>query len=170
MTRARSVRACRLSRAGSDWKAQLAPFTSQSSLLGDLLQGARAASPRLAAISSLPFGYVRRIAVADGVFPVGDQLAVIPAFTGDGTSLALASGIGAARAVLAGETAAAFQRKFIAGLKWQFHCARTVSLAFRTAPARRLSVATVGIFPSIIAMVARATRLAAPSPDGIASL
>ena len=41
------------------------------------------------AISAIPFGYLRRDAIGDRVYPVGDQPAVIASYTGDGTSLAL---------------------------------------------------------------------------------
>ena len=150
-----------LKRIGSDWRAQWADFARQSSVLGDLLQGARPATPRPVAVSNLPFGYIRRAPIAAGIFPIGDQIAVIPAFTGDGTSIALASGIRAAHAVLAGESAAVFQNKFAAGLGRQFFLARTVSAMFRARPLRGLSVGAVRTLPALATMLARATRLTA---------
>ena len=73
-----------------------------------MLQGARFLSDRPAAITAIPYGYMRYSAIASNVFALGDQLCVIPSFTGDGTSLALSSGVEAAQAVLARRTAEAF--------------------------------------------------------------
>jgi hypothetical protein len=155
-----------LKRVGPDWRGQLDAFSRQSPRLGDLLAGARPASERPATISNLPFGYVRRAPIAPGVFPIGDQVAVIPAFTGDGTSIALASGIGAARAVLAGESAVAFQQRFAAALGRQFTLARVVNATLRARATRRLTVAAVGALPQLATALARATRLSALAATG----
>ena len=99
---------------GPDWRAQLDHIARQSSAIGDLLAGARFLSRAPAAVSAIPYGYMRRAAIAPNVFPLGDQLCVIPSFTGDGTSLALSSGVAAARAVLAGRSAGEFQADLLA--------------------------------------------------------
>ena len=87
---------------GSDWPAQRAHLSRQSSLIGDLLAGARPLSARPAATAAIPYGFLRAEPIAPEVFPVGDQLAVVPSFTGDGMAIALYSGLEAAQAVLAG--------------------------------------------------------------------
>src|SRR6201999_3729739 len=61
------------------------------------------------AISSIPYGYVRR--EGDDVWRLGDQAAVIPSFAGDGMSIALHSARLAATYHMRGETAAAYQRR-----------------------------------------------------------
>ncbi len=155
-----------LKRIGPDWRAQLDAFSRQSPGLGDLLAGAKPASEKPATISNLPFGYVRREGIAPGVFPVGDQMAVIPAFTGDGTSIALASGISAARAVLAGETATVFQQRFAGALSRQFALARVVNATLRARATRRLTVAAVRALPQLATTLARATRLSVLAPTG----
>jgi flavin-dependent dehydrogenase len=155
-----------LKRIGSDWRSQLDSLAGRSAALGDLLVDAKPVTPRPVAVAGLPFGYVRRQAIADSVFPIGDQIAVIPAFTGDGTSIALASGIRAAHAVLAGKTATDFQNGFARSLKHQFALARAVSALFRSAPTRRLCIGAIGIFPSIATRLAGATRLSAIARPG----
>ena len=45
------------------------------------------------AVAAIPYGYLRREALSPAIFPVGDQIAVIPSFTGDGMSIALLSGM-----------------------------------------------------------------------------
>lgn len=149
-----------LKRVGADWRVQLEAFRV-SPIFGDLLQDARPVQPRPAAVSDLPFGYIRRAPVSESVYPIGDQLAVIPAFTGDGTSLALASGIRAARAVLDGETGGVFQAMFTRDLRWQFRLAGVVGGLIRARPTRRLAVSAARLLPSLASHLARATRLTA---------
>jgi hypothetical protein len=141
-----------------NWRRQLQWIAGQTPLFGDLVSGARFLADEPVAISSIPFGYMRKDAIADSVYPVGDQLAVIPSFTGDGTSLALASGLRAARAVLAGDGAGAYQRAQIARLGSQFRCAGLAHLAFKSAPLRALSVGALAVAPRLAAMIAELTR------------
>jgi len=148
-----------LKRFGPDWRRQLDAIAACSPRLGDLLAGATPASGRAAAVSGLPFGYIRRSVIGNSVYPTGDQLAVIPAFTGDGTSIALASGIRAARAVLQGEGAGEFQKDFAGCLKRQFALAKAVSVLFRSGPTRRLAIGTMALLPAVASQLARATRL-----------
>ena len=144
---------------GMDWTAQLAALARASPAIRDLLADAQFLAPRPVAVSSIPFGYMRREAIANSVFAIGDQIAVIPAFTGDGTSIALASGIMAARAVLAGETATVFQRRFVAALRRQFAVARLANAALRLGSTRPYAVAALAAFPAIGGAIARLTRL-----------
>jgi flavin-dependent dehydrogenase len=144
---------------GADWRAHLDHIARQSSALGDLLSGARFLSARPAAVSAIPYGYVRRAMIAPNVFPVGDQLCVIPSFTGDGTSLALSSGLAAARAVLSGQGAGELQRDFLARIRTQFLWARAVEATFRYAPARAFSVGAIAVAPGLVGLIANLTRV-----------
>jgi menaquinone-9 beta-reductase len=150
---------------GADWRANLEHIGRQSSAIGDLLSGARYLSHRPAAVSAIPYGYMRRSVIAANVFPLGDQLGVIPSFTGDGTSLALSSGVEAARAVLAGGGAAAFQAGYLARIRTQFLWARAVEMTFRYAPARNFGVGAVALAPGLVGLIASLTRV-----RGIAAL
>ena len=118
---------------GSDWPAQCAHLSRQSSLIGDLLAGARPAFARPAATAAIPYGFLRAQPIAPEVFPVGDQLAVVPSFTGDGMAIALYSGLAAAQAVLAGQPAATYQRELIRRLRPQFRLAGSIGRRARNA-------------------------------------
>jgi len=144
---------------GPDWRVHLGHIARQSSAIGDLLEGARYLSQRPAAVSAIPYGYVRRGVIAPNVFPLGDQLCVIPSFTGDGTSLALSSGLEAARTVLAGRGAAAFQADYLGRIRAQFLWARAVERTFRYAPARSFGVGAVALAPGIVGLIANLTRV-----------
>jgi menaquinone-9 beta-reductase len=86
----------------------LAGVVNSAPHLGRRLQGAVWLNPRPLAIAGMPYGYVA--AAEGGLFRLGDQAAVLPSFAGAGVAIAVATGVAAARAYLAGEDAAAFQR------------------------------------------------------------
>jgi flavin-dependent dehydrogenase len=110
-------------------------------------------------VSAIPYGYTRRTAIAPNVYGIGDQLCVIPSFTGDGTSLALSSGLAAAHAVLSGTPAQDFHTAYLAGTRAQLRWARVVDATFKSAPSRRLSVAATAAVPSLARLAANLTRL-----------
>jgi hypothetical protein len=144
---------------GSDWTQQLNHLARHSSAIGDLLSGARFLSARPAAVAGIPYGYTRRTAIAPNVYALGDQLCVIPSFTGDGTSLALSSGLAAANAVLQAVPAHEFHSAFLAQTRTQLRWARAVDATFKSAPARTLSVAATAALPWLTQLVANLTRL-----------
>ncbi len=88
---------------GSSWEAQMAHLAKASPVFDGLIAGSKTAWEKPLAVSGQPYGFLRSEPLGSSIYPVGDQLAVIPSFIGDGTALALASGIAAARAVLQGE-------------------------------------------------------------------
>ena len=84
---------------------------------------------------------------------------MIPSFTGDGMSIALYSGIQAAESLLRGETAAVFQRKLHAALRWQVWRATAISRALVWGPSKRLLVGTVRLWPELMRGMAVVTRV-----------
>jgi menaquinone-9 beta-reductase len=149
-----------LQKIGSDWQAQAAFFATQSPLFATLLNGAKPRWDKPVAVAAIPYGYLRREPVSPAIFPLGDQLAVIPSFTGDGMSIALLSGIAAAQAVLAGESAESFQRRMIARLAPQFRWASLVNLLFETQRLHPLTIGTAKMLPRLVTWLAQSTRLA----------
>ena len=73
-----------LQRIGADWPSQAGYLVRQSALLAELLDGATPEWEKPVAVAAIPYGYLRRQVVSPSIFPIGDQLAVIPSFTGDG--------------------------------------------------------------------------------------
>ncbi len=150
-----------MQRSGGRWRAQLDEVSRGSPLVGDLLSAAKPLSRKPAATAAIPYGYRRQQIIHRDVFPLGDQLAVIPSFTGDGTSIALSSGIAAAAAVLAGQDAKTFQHAFLDSLRTQFRWASATNMLFNTALTRHLSVAAIAAAPVIATHLARLTRMPA---------
>ena len=150
-------------RTNGRWHAQLDELAKASAYMGDLLSGAKPLFERPATTAAIPYGFRRRDTLGANVFPVGDQLSVIPSFTGDGTSIALSSGAEAARTFLRGETAESFQHAFLRRLAPQFRWANAIDIAFKSGVSRFIGVAAIGLFPALATQLTRLTRLADPA-------
>jgi hypothetical protein len=144
---------------GADWPAQSAHLAAQSSLIGNLLADARPLLAKPVATAAIPYGFLRTQPIAPDVFPIGDQLAVVPSFTGDGMAIALYSGLAAARALLAGRPAAAYQHELIRGLKPQFRLASGIGRLLETPATCGISIAAARLVPPLVTGMASATRL-----------
>jgi menaquinone-9 beta-reductase len=144
---------------GSDWAAQRSYLLRQSPLLGDLLDRARPLFAKPLATAAIPYGFLRSGPIGSRIFPVGDQLAVVPSFTGDGMAIALYSGLAAARAVLKGQEAAEFQRDLSRPLRRQLQLAWGVGRLLDMRATSRLMVCAARLLPSLVTRLADATRL-----------
>ncbi|HYD15811.1 MAG TPA: FAD-dependent monooxygenase [Hyphomicrobium sp.] len=144
---------------GASWKDQSDTIAGASPLFGDLVSGAEPLWSKPLAVSGLPYGFLRTTPTSPAVYPVGDQLAVIPSFAGDGTSLALASGIAAARAVIAGESACAFQKRLVAGHRTQFRLVGALDRVIASPLLRRVGISVAQRVPQMVTALAGATRL-----------
>lgn len=151
-----------MSRTNGRWQAQLDGLAKASPYVGDLLSGAKPLFGQPATTAAIPYGFRRRNAVGASFFPVGDQLSVIPSFTGNGTSIALSSGVAAAKAFLRGEAAESFQHAFLRRLAPQFRWANAIDIAFKSGVSRFIGVAAIGLFPALATQLTRLTRLADP--------
>lgn len=125
-----------------------------------LLQGATFETDKPLAIAAIPYGHVQD--GADGLWRLGDQAAVIPSFAGEGMAIALHSGELAARMILAGESADAFQRTLAGHVRAQVARATFVSRLLVRPEAQGLIGAALAVAPRLAALVAKVTRL----PEG----
>jgi flavin-dependent dehydrogenase len=152
-----------LKKIGATWQAQMRYLSVQSDFYGEMLAHAQSLWNKPVAVAAIPYGFVRKRAICQAIYPIGDQLAVIPSFTGDGISIALHSGIAAARAVLAGTPASEFQRTVTGRLRRQMTWAKAGSLALSSSAGQRLSAVMARTLPSatarIIPFMINATRL-----------
>jgi flavin-dependent dehydrogenase len=152
-----------LKQIGIAWDTQAGYLASQSSFLRDLISQAEPLWQKAVAIGAVQQGFLRKRPLSELVYPIGDQLAVIPPFTGDGMAIALNSGIAAARAILNDMPASEFQGKMIAGLRRQMLWAKAGNLLFSTAPAQRMTGAIAKAvpwtLPKLVTFMAHATRL-----------
>ena len=148
-----------LQQIGPKWEDHANYLSAISPFLAGILKDAEPVwSPQIA-IAGLPYGFLRSEVISPRIYPLGDQLAVIPSYTGDGMAIALGSGIAAAQAYLRGEAADQFQSRQVALLKPQFRIAGAVNLLFETAPRRTLGLVLASLIPGMIPTIIRTTRL-----------
>lgn len=148
-----------LSASGGNWAGAFDRVRACSARFEALLADATPLFERPLAISRIPYGLVRR--TTEGPWLIGDQAAVIPSFAGEGVTFALHGAALAARAILAGRPAAAFQAELARDLGSQIRLATVLSRMIVHAPFQRLAPL---VAPAIVRWLAGATRLKAPSP------
>ncbi|HEV2577972.1 MAG TPA: FAD-dependent monooxygenase [Acidobacteriaceae bacterium] len=144
---------------GRDWSAITGVLT-RNPHLRTRLAGAHPLLERPLAISPIPYGHLLRQAIAEDLFAIGDQAAVIPSFTGDGLAIALHSGRLAARALLAGHSSHEFHAELYGQLHRQISLATMLSRALVTQPQRSILSAAACVLPGVLRSVASCTRLA----------
>jgi flavin-dependent dehydrogenase len=152
---------------GKDWDKLLEYICEQCPHLARRLGQAVAMMPRPLAIFHLPYGFVHahRPSDPDGLFRLGDQLAVIPSFTGDGMSIALHSGCMAASVYLKhGRDSALFHRTVRNDLLRQIKIASLLHEAGCWSPGQSALVHIFKAWPTAMRYVAALTRL--PSAAG----
>jgi menaquinone-9 beta-reductase len=154
-----------LRECGTDCRSQLNFLSHQSSFVGDLLSGAKTLWEKPVAVASIPYGFLRRHVVSPLVYPVGDQLAVIPSYTGVGTAIALYSGIAAAQAILKSRLAEEYQKHIISLLRPRLAWALAANFIITGPRTQRMGAVASRLLPwtvpRIAAFIVGATRLAA---------
>jgi len=161
----------RLRDVGRDWPDILSAL-GRNAHLHARLAGSQPLLERPLAISPIPYGLLLRHAVADNLYAIGDQAAVIPSFTGDGLALALHSGRLAARTLLGGSSSQHFQAALHDQLRRQMSLATVLSRALVSGPQRSALSLALRAFPGVLRSVASRTRIAPEhrlSPESAAS-
>jgi flavin-dependent dehydrogenase len=122
------------------------------------------AGPAWSAIAGIPYGWRARH-TETGRFRIGDQAGVIASLVGDGIAMALASGIAAAEALLAGGAAAApaFQRALATRNAMPIRIAELVRGSAERPGLARAALPILGHAPGLIRMAANATRVTGPA-------
>ena len=139
---------------GERWAGVQSMLEGQSDHLRERLRGAAALLERPLAIFRVPYGFVHQD-VGDGVFRLGDQMAVIPSFSGDGMSMALHSAFRAVSGM--GGGAIDYHRQVRRDVTGQVGRAWTIYRAGRAAPG--LLTAGARLWPGAMRWAARLTRV-----------
>jgi flavin-dependent dehydrogenase len=148
-------------RIGGRWQALLADLRGSNALLDERLTGSVALLEQPLTIFRVPYGFVHRPADDDapGLFRLGDQMAVIPSFTGDGMAIALHTALAAAGAVLAGRSAHDYHTAMARELGGQIGRAALLYRAARPVPAQRALIELARACPPLVRLAARWTRV-----------
>jgi menaquinone-9 beta-reductase len=139
------------------WELLLSALRSDFLSLHHRLTGADPCWNRPLAISSIPYGYVKRF--SDGPWHLGDQAAVIPSFSGDGISIALHSARLAAEYYVAGKSPSQFQGRLARDIAEQVRRATLISRMLVHPSGQSVAIALARIFPDLLSVVAHYTRI-----------
>jgi flavin-dependent dehydrogenase len=152
----------RLLRAGGGWEGLFEDLLRTEPHLHMRLSGAVTASKPLS-IFRVPYGFVHKPARTDppGIFRLGDQMGVIPSFTGDGMSIALHSAVLAAGFHLAGNCAAAYHHAIRGDILGQIRRARALNRIAAFGAGRLLLMRLGASWPAGMRLAARLTRVPA---------
>ena len=150
------VRRKRLSALGG-WASLVRSMCEELPLLRERLEDTTTRWTKPIAVSPIPYGYLG--GVADGLWRVGDQTAVIPSFTGDGMSIALHSGWLAADMYLAGRSAEEYTCCVADQLRSGMRFASMLSKAMVTAGGRMAAPFLLKPLPRVIGQIASLTRI-----------
>ena len=151
-----AVRKSRLTEAGGP-AALLDAIGREVPALGERIAFLSADAP-IDAIASVPYGW-RTAETAPGIYRLGDQAGVIPSLAGEGMGIALASGVMAAEAVLAGRSAEAFQRALAGRTRRPITVARAILAAAERPGSAAAMVRLMRIAPGLAGLLARVTRV-----------
>jgi flavin-dependent dehydrogenase len=154
------VSSARLARVGGTWNNLFADLLQNEPHLRARLAGAESVfSP--VSITRVPYGFVHAVTPPDppGIFRLGDQMGVIPSFTGDGMSIALHSAMVAARCHLAGATAADYHQRLRRDIGRQIRRATLLRQVARSAPGRAVLMQLATLWPTGMRLAARLTRV-----------
>jgi flavin-dependent dehydrogenase len=146
------------------WESLISALRSNFLPLQERLAGSDPCWNRPLAISSIPYGYVKRL--ADGPWHLGDQAAVIPSFSGDGISIALHSARLAAEYYLAGKSTSQFQGRLARDVAEQVRRATLISRMLVHPSGQSITMALARIFPDVLRVIARCTRIPSRHIDG----
>ena len=141
------------------WPELVRSIARTNRRLARRLSSARELWPKPLAVSGVPYGFVLRDASDAQPYRIGDQLAVIPSFTGDGMAIALVSGSSAARAIAAGTGPRAFHCAMLARLAGPMRVSGALSHAIASPLGRAAVMWPASIVPGVFSLAATFTRI-----------
>lgn len=153
-----AVRHSAFVRAGRRPAALLRSLLTEAPVLADRLGEGGFDADAAQAIANIPYGWRAR-GPAEGLYRVGDQIGVIPSLAGEGVGIALATGMAAADAILAGHDAQSYQARVSKGIARPIRSAAMLwALAERPALAR-FSLPFINHLPGLGDALMRLTRV-----------
>jgi flavin-dependent dehydrogenase len=155
------VERARFQAAGSSWEGLRDDLLAGEPHLCRRLGGASPPEAPPLSIFRVPYGFVHTPSAADppGIWRLGDQMAVIPSFTGDGMSIALHSAAVAAAGVIGGQDAAGYHRQMRADIAAQIGRAGVLYRLGRAPAGQAALMRAVRLWPGALRLAARLTRV-----------
>jgi len=147
--------------SGSTWEGLLHDLTHTSEHLRQRLYGATPLLDRPLAIYRVPYGFVHAPLPSDAqnMYRLGDQVAVIPSFSGDGMAIALHSAALAAQSYLCGSGPREYHRRIRTDVAAQVARASALYRFGRSAPGQRMLIPIARAWPKGLRLAAAFTRV-----------
>jgi flavin-dependent dehydrogenase len=145
--------------SGATFAAALARLRQLLPRLDERLRGATPLWATAPSVAGLPYGYLCRARdCSDGLYRIGDQLAVIPSFTGEGIAIALRTARLAAEAIMAGVP----PREFVATVRRHVHLPMRLAASLEALTRRHVlarPALSFARYAGVLPILARGTRL-----------
>jgi flavin-dependent dehydrogenase len=151
----------RLQAVGGGWDALRDDLMRTEPHLRTRLDGSTAPAVRPLSISRVPYGFVNSPKTNDppNIFRLGDQVGVVPSFTGTGMSIALHTGVIAASSYLAGGSAADYHRRIRCDIIGQIGRASQLYRLGSSAAGKAVLMRMAAMWPGALHLAARLTRI-----------
>jgi flavin-dependent dehydrogenase len=151
----------RLQAVGGGWDALREDLMRTEPHLRTRLDGSTAPAIRPLSISRVPYGFVNLPQTNDppDIFRLGDQVGVVPSFTGAGMSIALHTAVIAAASYLAGGSAADYHRRIRRDIVGQIGRATQLYRLGSSATGKAVLMCLVATWPRALHLATRLTRI-----------
>ena len=152
----------RFEQVGRSWNSLIEQITRECPSVADRLRGALPLFDKPLSIFQIPYGFIHHPHPPEppGLFRLGDQMGVIPSFTGEGMSMALHSGYLAASTLLRhGRVGATFHQQMASDIQRQVRLAFVLNKAARFRPGQTMLFHLCRSWPALMREVAAFTRL-----------
>jgi menaquinone-9 beta-reductase len=163
----------RFERAAKNWDSLIEQISHESLILADRLRDALALFDKPLSIFQIPYGFIHHPDRTEPqrLFRLGDQIGVIPSFTGEGMSMALHGGHLAASMLLRhGCTSTDYHRKMASDVQGQVRLACVLNKAARFGLGQTAIFHLCRTWPSFMRQVAAFTRIQEGSIQGVLAL
>jgi flavin-dependent dehydrogenase len=142
------------------WDGLLAHLFESNPILSEYLSESTPCWPNPLSISGIPYGYVYRpdSSTPNNLYRIGDQIAVIPSFCGDGIAIALRTAFIAAKHLIS-DNAIRYHKQAHSELAPQIAAAMRFSNIIEHPAGQSAMIAACGVLPGILTTIAKQTRL-----------
>lgn len=145
---------------GKSWTNLLSNLINQSTHLALRLENSTALWDKPLTIYNVPYGYIFKSDPKNlDMFRLGDQLAVIPSFTGDGVAMALHSAFIATNIYLSGGTAHNYHQKILRDFSGTVRNGQLIGHVISTQLSRKMAFWLLQTFPKLILTGINSTRV-----------
>jgi flavin-dependent dehydrogenase len=154
------VKKSRFTKCEKDWTKLLKYIAESSPHFAEFLQSAVASWPQPLAIFGIPYGFIHQdiFAEPEGLYRLGDQMAVIPSFCGDGMAIALHSAFVAVQNYLH-KNSKSYYQEIRSQLSGQIKQASRIAKLISPRINQKIIYSICARFPKLLSVIAGRTRL-----------